>query len=59
MPEMTTQSPGWVSVTFRPLYTVTPAQRMGAASTGSASSGRRAAKRASTSMYSPKEPSTV
>ena len=31
MPEMTTQSPGWVSVTFRPLYTVTPAHRTGAA----------------------------
>ena len=32
MPEITTQSPGLASVTFRPLYTVTPAQSTGATS---------------------------
>jgi len=33
MPEMTTQSPGLALVDLRPLYTVTPAQTMGATST--------------------------
>ena len=59
MPEMTTHSPGRASVILRPLYTVTPAQRRGATSIGSEPVGMRAANFASTSMYSPKDPSTL
>src|SRR6478735_46776 len=59
IPEMVTHWPGRVSVIFRPLYTVTPAHSTGATSTGSDPAGMRAANRESTSMYSPKEPSTL
>ncbi len=41
IPEITTQLPGRVSVTFSPLYTVTPAHSTGAISTKPSPSGRR------------------
>ena len=40
MPETTTQSPGRVSVTFRPLYTVTPAHSTGATAAKPMPAGR-------------------
>ena len=39
MPEITTHCPGRTSVCFSPLYTVTPAHRIGPTSIGSAPSG--------------------
>ena len=40
MPDITTVSPGLVSVSLSPLYTVTPAHRIGAAGANSSLSGR-------------------
>jgi hypothetical protein len=58
MPETTTQLPGRASVTFRPLYTVTPAHRTGASGTKSTVAGREPTWLASARTYSAKAPST-
>jgi len=58
MPDITTVSPGLASVSLSPLYTVTPAHRIGAAGANSSPSGRWPTKSGSASTYSANPPLT-